>query len=301
MRSTLHLVAAADYPAFDVASSQARVANWRATAERAGVDPAALNRRLLTYASEPRTVAELEAFLDDLAPDGVLGDRAPGGVRHASFRLASAGGGLVHVPPSGLWRSHGQARYIAGARWLPGARWPGPEDALVLAVDRYLTAYGPASVADIGKWVGQPRLPKVRAALMTLEERVLTMHGPDGRELVDLAGLPLPHSDTTAPARFLARWDSILIGYDVRDRILPDAYRAAVVRKNGDFLPSFLVDGFVAGLWAPDRTGTAATITLTPFAAVGLDDRRALADEAERLIRFIEPDASTHAVRWMTD
>ena len=111
----------------------------------------------------------------------------------------------------------------------------------------------------------------------------------------------MPEPERAAPARFLARWDSILIGYDVRDRILPDAYRPAVVRKNGDFLPSFLVDGFVAGLWAPDRTGVEAAITLTPFAAVGRADRRALVDEAERLIRFIEPDARTHAVRWATD
>jgi hypothetical protein len=300
MRSTLHLVAAADYPAFDVASSQARVANWRATAERAGFDPADLNRRLLAYASQPRTVAELEAFLDAFAPDAVLGDQAPGGVRHASFRLASTGGGLVHVPPSGLWRSHGQARYIAGSRWLPESRWPSPEEALVLAVERYLTAYGPASVADIGKWVGQPRLPRVRTALATLGERVRAMSGPDGRELVDLPGLALPDPETAAPARFLARWDSVLIGYDVRDRILPDAYREAVVRKNGDFLPSFLVDGFVAGLWAPDRTGVTATITLTPFATLGRAERRALADEAERLIRFIEPDARAHEVRWAT-
>ena len=92
----------------------------------------------------------------------------------------------------------------------------------------------------------------------------------------------------------------MLIGYDVRDRILPDAYREAVVRKNGDFLPSFLVDGFVAGLWAPDRIGVTATITLTPFATVGRAERRALADEAERLIRFIEPDARSHEVLWAT-
>ncbi len=301
MRATLHLVAAADYPAFDVASAQARVANWRATAERASVDPTDLNRRLLEFASEARTVAELEAYLDDIAPGASFGDHAPGGVRHTAFRLASAGGGLVHVPPSGLWRSHGKSRYIAGARWLTDSPPPSPEDALVVAVERYLTAYGPASVADIGKWVGQPRLPRVRAALATLGERVRTLSGADGRELVDLADLAIPDPGTPAPPRFLARWDSILIGYDVRDRILPDAHKEAVVRKNGDFLPSFLVDGLVAGLWTPDRAGDAATITLSPFGAVGPADRLALAEEAERLIRFIEPDAGSHDVRWATD
>ena len=31
---------------------------------------------------------------------------------------------------------------------------------------------------------------------------------------------------------------------------------------------------------------------------IGRPDRRALEDEAERLIRFIEPDADRHEVRW---
>ena len=75
--------------------------------------------------------------------------------------------------------------------------------------------------------------------------------GPDGRDLVDLDGLPVATGDEPAPGRFLARWDSVVIGYDVRDRIMPDALFPVVVRvKNGDFLPTFTVDGFVAGSWA---------------------------------------------------
>ena len=83
-------------------------------------------------------------------------------------------------------------------------------------------------------------------------------------------------------------------------RILPAAHRAAVAKKNGDFLPTFLVDGFVAGLWSVTTTKGVATLRLEPFGRVGAADRRALEDEGERLVRFVEADASSHEVRWAT-
>ena len=92
MRSTLHLVAAADYPAFAVPSAVAGAANWEPTIRRAGVDAAALHAGLLAFASKPRTVAELEAHLDAEAPDDVIAASAPGGVTHVAYRAISARG-----------------------------------------------------------------------------------------------------------------------------------------------------------------------------------------------------------------
>ena len=258
----------------------------------------ALHAKLLAYCREPRTVAEMEEHLDGIVSDRQLVGHMPAGVGHAAFRIASAGGGLVHVPPSGLWRSHGKPRYVDARVWLRGAREPKPGEALPLAVERYLTAYGPASHADVGKWVGQPRTTKVRAAVEALGERIVPLAGPDGRELVDLAALSVPDGDVEAPVRFLTRWDSALIAYDVRDRILPDAHREAVVKKNGDFLPTILVDGLVAGLWTIEAAKGHAVLTIAPFGKVPTHARRDLEAEAERLVRFVEPEATRHAVTW---
>lgn len=296
MRSTLHLVAATDYPAYDAATAEARVASWRATARRAGVDLGELHASLLEYCDEPRTVADIEPWIEERAPG--LAEAAPGGVRNTAFRAASAGGGLVHVPPSGLWRSHGKPRYVAARSWLRGLDRPSADEALRVAVERYLVAYGPASIADIGKWLGQTRLPRLRAAAAALGERIVRSTAEDGRELVDISGCPLPSPDQPAPPRFLSRWDSALIGYDVRDRILPGRYTAAVAKANADFLPTFLVDGFVAGLWSVESRGDDVVLRLEPFAKLSAVDRRALADEGERLVRFHEPAARRHEVVW---
>jgi hypothetical protein len=301
MRSTLHLVAAVDYPAFEAGTRSPRTELWRSTILEAGLDDAALHGRLLDLAAKPRTLAELEeAFADEAAQEiggSSLADHAPGGVARVAFRIASSRGGLVHVPPSGHWRSHGKARYVAARAWLPSLETPDEDDALDQSLIRYLRAYGPASVADFGQWSGQRRVTS-KAAIDRLGDRLVRLRGDDGRELVDLVGLEIASGDEPAPVRFLARWDSLLVSYDGRRRIVADEHRLAVYKKNADIVATFLVDGFVAGTWTSETVKGVATIDLAPVVKVGRADRKALQDEAERLIRFIEPDADRHEVRW---
>ena len=131
-----------------------------------------------------------------------------------------------------------------------------------------------------------------------LRDELRTVAAEDGRELYDLLDATVAREDRTAPPRFLSRWDSVLISYDARERILPPAYRDAVIKKNGDFLPTFLVDGFVAGRWSVAAGKGVATLRLEPFERIGANDRRALETEAEALVRFVEADAPDHAVVW---
>jgi hypothetical protein len=73
---------------------------------------------------------------------------------------------------------------------------------------------------------------------------------------------------------------------------------AAVAKANGDFLPTFLVDGFVAGLWSIEMQKGEAVLRLEAFAKLRRDERRGLEDEEERLVRFHEPEARRHEVTW---
>ncbi|MBD0330384.1 MAG: winged helix DNA-binding domain-containing protein [Thermoleophilia bacterium] len=65
--------------------------------------------------------------------------------------------------------------------------------------------------------------------------------------------------------------------------MLPDEYRATVIRKNGDVLPTFLVDGVVAGTWRDEDGRVAAE----PFAPLPLRVRREMEQEAHRLTAFL--------------
>jgi hypothetical protein len=101
----------------------------------------------------------------------------------------------------------------------------------------------------------------------------------DGRELIDLPRAPLPAADVEAPVRFLPRWDSVLLAHADRRRVLPEAYRKAVIQRNGDVRQTFLVDGLVAGTWRLERP----RVVPEPFEPLPLAARRDVEAEAARL------------------
>ena len=305
MRTTLHLVDAADARTFDVMSARARIATWQPSANRAGVDLLELNAQTRAFCREPRTVAEIEEQLRALHPSIDLSEHVPGGVGRAWFRLASAGGGLVHSPPSGFWAEHGKPSYVDIEVWLNGSTadspsGPEPEDALQTSIERFLTAYGPATMADLMQWSGQRRIGVMRTALTALGDRVIELEGPDGETYLDVVGLDAAPTDSPAPPRFLARWDSVLIAYASagRARMVDPDHVPAIYKKNGDVLPTFLVGGVVAGLWSAETVKGRATLRIEPFAPVPRKDRSSLVDEAERLVRYTAPDAEAHEVVW---
>ena len=298
IRSTLHLVAAADYPAFDAASAVPRVEVWRATVRRSGVDVPAIHRELIEYAAEPRSVDEMEAFVAHLAPGVRLASHAPGGLTRAAFRIVSANGGLIHSPPSGFWGEHRAPRYVAARTWLTDANWPAAEEALQTLLRRYLRAYGPASLADFGRWIGDRKQPRLRKAVEGLGDEIRRERTADGQELLDLVDAPVATGDEDAPTRFLSRWDSVIIGYDDRSRILPGKVSSAVLKKNADILATFLVNGLVGGTWTSETVKGEGILRLNPLVKVPKGEHAALEMEGERLVRFVEREADRHEVAW---
>jgi hypothetical protein len=78
-------------------------------------------------------------------------------------------------------------------------------------------------------------------------------------------------------------WDSILLAYADRSRVIPPEYRRLVIHQNGDVLPTLLVDGLVAGVWRPVTDGIEATAfhELSDEAWTGLET------EARALVAFL--------------
>ena len=158
-------------------------------------------------------------------------------------------------------------------------------------VRRYLGAFGPATTADIAQWSGLP-VGRLRVGVAALDDAgdLRRFQDERGRTLLDLPGAPLPDADTPAPPRLLPMWDSTLLAFADRTWLISDTDRAVVIASNGDTLPTFTVDGVVAGLWWAERDGPGSRIVIEPFrppleAAVA----RSLEQEAERLAAFVGP------------
>jgi hypothetical protein len=119
-------------------------------------------------------------------------------------------------------------------------------------------------------------------------------------EYLDVPDRTVPDGDTPAPPRLMAMWDSTLLAYADRSRIIPPEYRKLVIRNNGDTLPTLLVDGHVAGVW---RTTEDGGVEASAFHALGEDQWSGLAEEAKALREFLcdrEPQVYRRFNRWWT-
>jgi DNA glycosylase AlkZ-like len=124
-------------------------------------------------------------------------------------------------------------------------------------------------------------VPELKASLALLELR--RFRDESGLELFDVPRGPLPDPATPAPVRFLPKWDNVLLAFKDRTRVLPEPYRRKVIGQNGDVAQTFLVDGFVAGMWRVDK----GRIKLEPLARISRAAQRELKDEAARLEAFL--------------
>jgi len=264
MRCTIHMVAASDYAPFTEAVRAPRREWWlRAAPPHREIDMHAAAesvRRHLT--AGPLKQVELQRLL---AADGFAREAWPGVQLWVD---------LVRVPPAGTWATPRAHVYGLAEQKV---RAPPEGVAMQLLATRYLRAFGPASAKDIASFCGWG-VTATRRVLANLELR--RFRDESGGELVDVPDAPLPPAEVPAPVRFLGQWDANLLVHVRRAQILPEEYRPRIFgRSIPQSVPTFLVDGQVAGTWRHAH----GAIHCEPFHDMPAAAARELREEAERL------------------
>jgi hypothetical protein len=279
MRSTLQLVSAADCLALRpvLASDLVRVLP---PALRNRTDlPAIASRSRELLEEQPMTFAQLGKLLAERfsgTPDDLC--------RIARNTLA-----LVQVTPRGVWGASMAATHANAESWLDSSMTV--SSAPEALIQRYLRAFGPATVADLAAWSGLSRL---RPHVERLE--LVRYRNARGQQLFDVPEGLLPDPETPVPVRIIAEFDNLLLGHADRSRIFDDQYRMRFMSVNGIVSSTFLIDGFVAGVCTLRRDRGTATLTLQPFGALGRSQLAGLRAEADRLLAFAAPDSSRRSV-----
>jgi hypothetical protein len=264
MRVTIHLVSARDFWPFAIGVREARRARWMRARPELSPDQlraaAAKAKRRLADGPLPR--ADLIEDMDARAFNGI------------GIWLD-----LVRVPPAGTWERRRADIYATAEGWL-GPPSVTPAEGIEHLIRRYLQGFGPAAAADIANWAGLPPR-QVDEALEGMALRRFRDEG--GTPLVDLPRLPLPEPDTPAPPRFLPTWDATLLAHCRRTQILPERHRPRIFHtRTPHSLPTFLVDGAVAGIWRHER----GRVDLSPLERLPRGARDELEDEGRRLASF---------------
>jgi winged helix DNA-binding protein len=264
MRTTIHIVSGREFWLYAMGVRRAR-RDWALRVSGRNVDEAALEKAAAqmrnALADGPRTVKD-------------LGDVGAGFVGSLGLWVD-----LVRVPPSGTWERRRADRLGLAEDWV-GPPDTSEDEGLEHLVRAYLRAFGPAPWRDVASWAGVP----VSDARRGGERLALGRYrDDDGRELIDLDGMPIPDPDTPAPVRFLPHWDANLLVHARRTGLLPEAYRSRVFSNRNPFsVGVYLVDGAVAGAWSV-RDGR---IELDPYETPTAKDQRAVEREREALEAF---------------
>ncbi len=255
IRSTIHLVTPEFFHISNAAVREERTAWWfRATGRNDQVEM-------------QRVAKDIEAALrEGPQPRNLLMKKL--GIDSATWNGATNFVDLIRVPPSGTWEKRRADIY-----GLLPARPIDAEFARQTLVERYLTAFGPASATDAATFLGLP--PSRVKPLMVAYP---TYSGPEGIELFDVEGGLMPDPQTPVPPRFLPVWDAALLVHARRTQILPERYRSRIFNtKTPHSHNTFLIDGQVAGTWKFQDDD----IAINPFepldrrAALELDEERA--------------------------
>ena len=289
MRRTLHVTSAEDYMFFRPALQSLHIRTLDTYFREQQTNSLALERvvaEVQAYLQEkPRTNVDLRARLAEMMPE--MGERLLYMVR---IYLP-----LIQVFPGGAWGVGGSPAYTEASSWL-GRSFATPGAGLRALLFSYLAAFGPASVKDMQIWSGLSRLQPVIDALRS---ELTILRDEQGRELFDLPGAPLPSAHTPAPVRFIPDFDNLVLAHDNRQRIISDAYRPFVFPGRSSVLPTFLVDGFVRGVWHIERGPASARLLIQPFEPLADETRQELRAEGAQLLQWAADKASAFEIEFV--
>jgi hypothetical protein len=224
--------------------------------------------------------AQVNAAIREVLADGplamtalglLLAERFPDVPPNALAHLARVNQPLAQLPPRGQWQASGGVVYQYIDRWLDRDMITPNIEAIVR---RYLTAYGPATAADVTAWSGVTRLGDTLKAMDLVQH-----HDERGRILYDVPGAPILSGDEPAPVRLLGTYDNLWLSHAGRDRVTDPVKRQAWMGTNGGVGMTVFVDGWLEGLWRVED-GRARVVTL--FRDLTPAEQRDLDDELER-------------------
>jgi hypothetical protein len=272
MRATIHLVSKADYWPAAIGIRRGRRELWLGASYRKDYSAKQMTAaaRKLRKAIGDRTMTRKEIH-ELLGSDSVV-------TNGVNMWLD-----LVRVPPSGTWERRRADLYAAAEHWLgPPPRGLDEAEGVEHLIRRYLGGFGPSSVDEIANWAGlHPK--RVQPVIEGLKLR--RFRTENGAELLDLPRAPLPEPETPAPVRFLPTFDATLLVHARRTGILPEEHRPKVFNtRTPQSVPTFLVDGRVAGTWGYEK----GKVKTKPFGKLDARVKRELSAEADRLAELHE-------------
>jgi hypothetical protein len=273
MRGTIHAVVAEDLRPMLALFGPVNLRNGQRRRDELGLTAEVCDRAM---AALPTILGGGKALtrakiVQELAAYGVV--LAPRSQQPPHLLAFAANNALICRGPD---RARDEPTYVLLDEWLgPGTGTPPDRDAaLRLLVQRYFTAYGPASVIDFIAWSGLPTDDANKAFRLIRED----VEEVDAEGVRLLLPADVDMSPPEKPRRLLGRFDPYLLGHRTRALILDHAFTKRVNAGGGMIAATMLDEGRVVGTWRGD--------TLEPFGDLSAAAATDFHEEAEQYLTW---------------
>lgn len=280
MRGTLHLLAASDFSLYISALRPSRMAALLRVMARLGIharEVESLSEAVITaLKSVPRTQLDLTAEMRKQS-----GKKMRTWLEGAwSFvRPAMVEGLICYGEDQGR-----ESTLVRVDQWLSGYGLVEEETAKQTLLERYLTAYGPATVRDFAFWSGMPT--KEAAAVWTsLADRMAEV-SLEGRPAFVLSEdrNALREAELQEPVvRLLPHFDVYLLAHAEKDHLVEPKYYKRVYRNQGWISPVVLLNGRIVGTWSRVESKEGLIVKTELFGKITGSERLRLKREVERI------------------
>lgn len=289
MRSTLHLLRAADLPMFAAALRWHRFRNYRAYFEFYGFTPKQQQAFYDAFAhvlgGEPLTREQLAAAIAKHTRIPKL--RAFIASTHwgTPFLPAVFNGELCFGPSQGV-----NTTFVNPRHWLDAADTPEPLQAAQQLLRLYLRAYGPSTPADFARWMwGGAGIIQAKQLFQHLDAELQPVniegwHGFALQETIE----PMLKSKIPHTVRLLPMFDDYTFALTrAAEHLLPKKYSAQVFRPQGWISAVVLVNGIIHGVWDAKTKSQTTTLKIRPFLPLTPSTRKGIQAEAKALGDFL--------------
>jgi hypothetical protein len=228
-----------------------------------------------------------------------------GGKSQPYARIFSAWGGIlketsylgltVHGEPCGK-----ESCFARLDKWLPQINLGEvtEDEAIGELLLKYLQCYGPASVQDFACWSGLLASEANKTIEKNQKELKEVQLQGSGKRLwmlkKDFKALQKIDLEEKAPTRLLPKYDSYLMGYKGRTRIIKEELLKQVYRPVvGDVAATLIVNGRIAGTWTCKKSKKKITVAIRAFEKLSKETMTEVEQVAKALGDFMGVEQTT--------
>lgn len=290
MRQTLHLIPSDELPLYISALRVCRVEDALRVMARFGItreEGESLTPVIVeALADGPRGRSQIAAAIRPKASKRV---RAWMDHVWSHVRLAVAEGLICYG--SG---ENKETNFIRVDHWLPKLKMklmPAAEAQSVL-LQKYLRAYGPATLRDFAHWSGIP-MRELKLLDPMCDGKIIEMDEDEKRLIVreDAATVSAKSPARTKSKqtiRLLPSFDVFLLGHREKDHLIPEKHYKRVYHNQWWISPVVLRDGEAAGVWSYKVRKNKLEVSVESFGGYPKIERKQIEREAESLGRYFE-------------